>query len=98
MTRRITTTWKTFLYAAVGRTMCKKRLELQLSQGTVARQLGIGQTTLANIENGSSPVSLAVLVAFAHITDCTIDELIPLVDIQLDSAKEPEGGDVELVT
>lgn len=78
--------------------MCKKRLQLQLSQGHVSRQLGIGQTTLANIENGSSPVSLAVLVAFAHIADCTLDELVPLVDIQLDPTPEPDDAASEEVS
>ena len=62
----------------VGDRITKLRKELKLSQGSLAKKLGIPQTTLSNYEIGIREVGNEVLVKFAEFFNVSVDYLLGL--------------------
>lgn len=53
-----------------------KRLQLGLQQGQVAKQLGITQGYLSQLENNSTPIVGDIIIRLAKIYDCSTKDLV----------------------
>lgn len=60
----------------LGTRLQKARLALQLSQEYVARQLGLGRTSISQIELGNRKVSADELDQFSKIYQIPVEELL----------------------
>lgn len=52
------------------------RLSRKLTQGDLAKQLGVSRTTITMWENGLSKPRLDTLIHLAKILGCTLDEFL----------------------
>ena len=52
------------------------RLQRQVSQQQLAKQLGISQTHMSNIEGGRVSVNLRLLMRIANLFACRLDDII----------------------
>lgn len=69
--------WKQVLYDRIGRAVAMKRAEVNMSTREVAFKLGCSMQSVMRIEEGlNAPVQF--LVAFAQLTGCRIEDLIPV--------------------
>jgi len=64
----------------VGERIIKLRKELKLTQGELAKKLGIPQTTLSNYETGSRELGNEMLVKIADFFSVSIDYLFGLTE------------------
>lgn len=64
------------LAKAIGRTIAKKRQELDMTQEFVAEQLDIGYEAVSRIERGAVMPTVARLIEFAEVFECRVDELL----------------------
>ncbi len=60
----------------LGTRLQKARIALQLSQEYVARQLGLGRTSISQIELGNRKVSANELEQFSKIYQISVEELL----------------------
>lgn len=58
----------------------EKRIERGEKQETVSSAIGIGQSTLSEIENGKKIPSVEVALKLARHYGCTVEELFKLGD------------------
>ena len=81
-----------------------RRLRADISQSDLAKQIGVSQSHLCNVENGRLSPSLRLLLSLRKLLGCTIDELLIGTDyvrkmiIEGKSAEEIKSrwkGDVE---
>ena len=63
-------------YYAIGQRIRKIRKARQLSQEDLAEMVGISVTHMSHIENGSTKLSLPVLVDLAAALDVSVNELL----------------------
>lgn len=73
-------------YKQMGLEIKIRRLRAGVTQSDLARELGISQTHLCNVENGRLSPSLRLLVSLGKLLDCTIDDLV----IEADSASREQ--------
>lgn len=60
----------------VGRNVKALRLAARLGQEELARQLGVSQTHMCNLECGRAKTSLIGLLRLANVFDCSLDVLL----------------------
>lgn len=65
-----------FDYKKMGTEIKVHRFRCDITQSDLARQLGISQSHLCNVENGRLAPSLKLLVTLRNIFKCTLDELV----------------------
>lgn len=53
-----------------------RRLRADISQSDLAKQIGVSQSHLCNVENGRLSPSLRLLLSLRKLLGCTIDELL----------------------
>lgn len=64
-------------YRKMGMEIKIRRLRADISQSKLAKQIGVSQSHLCNVENGRlSPTSLRLLLSLRKLLGCTIDELL----------------------
>ncbi len=63
-------------YRAIGKRIKIVRIKAELIQEKVAEMAGISPQHLSNIENGSTHVSLSVIVSLANVLGVTTDEFL----------------------
>lgn len=66
----------------VGRRIMLRRTLLNIRQCELAKQTGIVQSQLSNMEKGNRPIDLEKLAAIARVLKCRMADLLP----------ETEGG------
>jgi len=71
--------------ANLGVRLQKARLDLQLSQEYVAKQVGIGRAAISQIEQGNRKVSSDELAKFSRIYGISADELLNGKPIEMPS-------------
>ncbi len=66
------------LYTRVGVAIRRLRREACLTAREFARRVGVTETHVERVEDGTTPCSLHLLVAIADEFDTTLDELVPV--------------------
>ena len=59
-----------------------RRLRADISQSKLAKQIGVSQSHLCNVENGRLSPSLRLLLSLRRLLGCTIDELLAETDVE----------------
>lgn len=78
------------LYREFGRRLRDARLAAGLTQEALAQQIGVGRTSVTNIECGAQQVSLRTLYAIAAALDTAPTALLPDPDPEEDLQLAPE--------
>ena len=65
------------LYRAFGRQLSKARRTAGLTQEELGKRVGLGRTSITNIEAGTQRVPLHVAFQFARATGVSIGDLLP---------------------
>ncbi len=60
----------------LGRNLKRIRMEKGISQGDIARELGVSRGFVSNLENGKTNPTLATITRLAKAVDVTTDELL----------------------
>ena len=60
-------------YNLIGKRIKERRLDLKLTQETLAEAAGIGIQHMSKIENGNTKLSLPCLIALANALNTTVD-------------------------
>lgn len=68
--------WKKIDYRKMGMEIKIRRLRADISQSDLAKQIGVSQSHLCNVENGRLSPSLRLLLSLRKLLGCTIDELL----------------------
>lgn len=63
-------------YKEIGLRIKTLRLKHNIYQTELAKQIGVSQTHMSNIESGRAGLTLENLVKMVHIFDCGIDEIV----------------------
>ena len=63
-------------YRKLGMEIKLRRLRADISQSDLAKQIGVSQSHLCNVENGRLSPSLRLLLSLRKLLGCTIDELL----------------------
>jgi transcriptional regulator with XRE-family HTH domain len=66
------------LYREFGLLLKAKRSQARLTQDEMALRVGLGRTSITNIEQGKQPVSLQLLYRLAEALGAAPHELLPL--------------------
>lgn len=61
-------------YKKLGMEIKIRRLRADISQSKLAKQIGVSQSHLCNVENGRLSPSLRLLLSLRRLLGCTIDE------------------------
>lgn len=64
-------------YQTLGQRLREARRSVNLTQGDLARAVGVSRTSITNIETGRQPLYVHTLLRFAEILGITASELIP---------------------
>ena len=89
-------------YVDIGRRIRIQRRHLNLTQGELAKQIGVSPSFICHLERGTRQASLETLVALANVLDVSVDYLLaaslkrtglanlerPFNDNQLDTMQE----------
>ena len=65
------------LYVALGRLIRTRRERMRLTQGELARRVGMTRTSITNIESGRQKVQLHTLYTIAAALDVSPQALLP---------------------
>src|SRR5215218_6040327 len=82
------------LYVALGGLVRARRERAELTQGELARRVGMTRTSITNIESGRQKVQLHTLYDIADALDVSPGALLPAAEIVAPEAVEerlPEG-------
>jgi len=60
----------------LGRNLKRIRTEKDISQGDIARELGVSRGFVSNLENGKTNPTLATITRVADVLGVTTDELL----------------------
>lgn len=63
-------------YKDIGLRIKTMRLKNNIYQTELAKQIGVSQTHMSNIESGRAGLTLENLVKMVHIFNCGIDEIV----------------------
>lgn len=63
-------------YKEIGLRIKTLRLKNSIYQTELAKEIGVSQTHMSNIESGRAGLTLENLVKMARIFECTIDEIV----------------------
>ena len=63
-------------YRKIGPETKIRRLRAPISPSDLAKQIGVSQLHLCNVENGRLSPSLRLLLSLRRLLGCTIDELL----------------------
>ncbi|MBQ7887310.1 MAG: helix-turn-helix transcriptional regulator [Clostridia bacterium] len=80
--------------------ICQLRKAAGMTQGELAAQIGIKQSTLCQYEQSTHLPSLSRIVAIADALGCTVDELIwrpDMTSVRLDRIRETERRNEERI-
>ena len=77
-------------YKAVGLRIKTLRLKNNIYQTELAKNIGVSQTHMSNIESGRAGLTLENLVKMSRIFNCGIDEIV----FGEEAAKQEQGVDV----
>ena len=69
-------------YKKLGMEIKIRRLRADISQSKLAKQIGVSQSHLCNVENGRLSQSLRLLLRLRRLLGCTIDELLAETDVE----------------
>ena len=69
-------------YKKLGMAIKIRRLRADISQSKLAKQIGVSQSHLCNVENGRLSPSLRLLLSLRRLLGCTIDELLAEIDVE----------------
>ena len=83
------------LYKAVGDNIRRKRAK-KFSQTELAKLVGVGRTSITNLELGKQRIPIHQLFGIAQALDCSIDELVPSVDV-IDGDREQDLSQIAVV-
>lgn len=70
------------------------RITNHISQTALAKEIGVTQTHLSNIENGRAGLTIANLIKLHQVMHCPISEFF--VDIEEQTQKPAAEGDITL--
>lgn len=74
-------------YKKLGMEIKIRRLRADISQSKLAKQIGVSQSHLCNVENGRLSPSLRLLLSLRRLLGCTIDELLAETDVEQQEKK-----------
>ena len=77
-------------YKEIGMRIKTMRLKNNIYQTVLAKEIGVSQTHMSNIESGRAGLTLENLVKMVRIFDCSIDELV----FGATEAKQEQGVEV----
>ena len=77
-------------YKEIGMRIKTMRLKNNIYQTVLAKEIGISQTHMSNIESGRAGLTLENLVKMSRIFNCGIDEIV----FGEEAAKQEQGVDV----
>ena len=77
-------------YKEIGMRIKTMRLKNNIYQTVLAKEIGISQTHMSNIESGRAGLTLENLVKMVIIFNCSIDEIV----FGKDEVKQEQGMDV----
>jgi DNA-binding Xre family transcriptional regulator len=63
-------------YQALGRSMRELRLQAGMSQGEMARKIGISQSQLSRLEDSQEGVRFVVLLKISKVLGCKPSEIL----------------------
>ena len=63
--------------AQIGRIIMLRRTAMGMLQGELAKEMGMSQAHLSNIEKGKRSLTVEVMAAFASVLGCEMAELLP---------------------
>jgi transcriptional regulator with XRE-family HTH domain len=66
----------TNLAQRVGHRIKVRRAELEMSQGDLAKAIGVSQGQMSNLESGTRPMDLETLEAIAKALRCKPEQLV----------------------
>lgn len=78
-------------YKEIGLRIKTLRLKNNIYQTELAKQIGVSQTHMSNIESGRAGLTLENLVKMVHIFNCSIDEIV------FGTSTNANGTDIELL-
>lgn len=70
------------------------RIAHHISQTALAKEIGVTQTHLSNIENGRAGLTIANLIKLHQVMHCSISEFF--IDIEEKSEEAVAAGDITL--
>ena len=70
------------IYRVVGKRIRQARIKANMTQEMLSKKVGLGRTSITNIEDGQQKIRLHTLFAIAKALDLTTQELIEDVEIQ----------------
>lgn len=85
-------------YVELGARIRSRRVHVGVDQASLAGSVGLGRTSISNIEAGRQRVQLHVLCMIADTLDTTVAELLPATVDQAFDLKLPNSSLVELNT
>lgn len=74
----------TNINSAIGKSICKLRVDLGISQEELAERAGIHRTYVSQLERGIKSPTLVVLIKIAKALDTKPSRLLRLVEDKLD--------------
>lgn len=79
--------------ACIGKTIRRLRLAREMTQGDLARKVGMARSNISNVENGYQNLSVPRLRHVARVLGCSLDELVsPNPDIDVIARRRPGRG------
>ncbi len=70
------------IYMIVGKRIRRARIKANITQETLSTKVGLGRTSITNIEDGQQKIQLHTLFAIADALNLTAQELISDIEIQ----------------
>ncbi len=77
-------------FLRVGMAIKMFRASKAITQMDLAKQIGVSQTHMSNIEHGRVAVNLRLLIKLANIFNCKLDDFFNPHDILGETEKQPE--------
>lgn len=74
-------------YEALGKKIRQARIERNISQGTMARAVGLSRTSITNIEKGRQPVQVHILVKIAETLNMNLSGFLATEHPRIDKDK-----------
>lgn len=88
------TDFNSSLYVILGERIKKRRTELAISQESLAKAVGLGRTSITNIELGKHNVPLPILYKISEFLALDIHMVLPTFD-EIESKRSNTVGAIE---
>lgn len=83
-------------FLRVGLVIKMFRASKAITQMDLAKQIGVSQTHMSNIEHGRVAVNLRLLIKLANIFNCKLDDFFNPPDILGETEKQPDFNEEDV--